>query len=263
MSIIDVHTHIFTNTTHLQYGVKGGHAIRPITIQYWTDERPPRYSLAELIQFAKPRKMPVIAAVNIHHSRDEQLANLLKYKDEIVGVKLYLGYHHMYPFDDHYKPYIEFCSTYDKVATMHSGATSRRGNPLLEYAHPLHIDRFATKYPKCKVVAAHFGFPWMLDLATVMSAHEHVYTDVSGIFDASVPREELRRRRLPRMADRISECLDFSPDIASKIMFGTDYGGDHTPLHEVELYKELVCRVFPASHHADVFYTTAQKLFGL
>lgn len=263
MRIIDVHTHIFSNVTRLQYGAKCGCDIRPIIIQYWNDGLPPRYPLAELIRFAKPHKMPVIAAVNIHHNRDEQLATLLEHKGDIEGVKLYLGYQHMYPFDDWYKPFIDFCIAYDKVVTMHTGATSRRGSPLLEYAHPLHIDRFARKYPQCKVIAAHFGFPWMMDTATVISAHERVYTDISGIFDVSVSRDELLHKRLPRTVDDVQRCIDYFPEVATRVMFGTDYGGDHTPLCEVQLYKELVQRVFSITQQEAVLYQTAQTVFKL
>jgi predicted TIM-barrel fold metal-dependent hydrolase len=51
----------------------------------------------------------------------------------------------------------------------------------LDYAHPRHIDRVATKFPDLKVILAHMAHPWQTDCIAVIRKHPHVWADISAL----------------------------------------------------------------------------------
>lgn len=52
----------------------------------------------------------------------------------------------------------------------------------LDFAHPRHIDRVATAFPKLKMILAHIGHPWQVDCCVVIRKHPNVYADISANF---------------------------------------------------------------------------------
>jgi uncharacterized protein len=51
----------------------------------------------------------------------------------------------------------------------------------LDYAHPRHIDRVATRFPELRIVLAHLAHPWQIDAIAVIRKHPHVWADVSAL----------------------------------------------------------------------------------
>jgi predicted TIM-barrel fold metal-dependent hydrolase len=263
MRYIDAHTHIFDHRTYAQYQQKTrGHVEQVVTIQYWTDNRPARYPLAELVAFAAEHSsVSVVAAANIHVDPNSQLPVLEQYADDICGVKMYPGYQHFFPTDDVVLPYAEFCAAYGKPLVFHSGDCSARGTPLLKYAHPLLIDELAARYPGLTIVIAHLGFPWMLEAAMVVHKNEQVYADLSGTVDQQ--DKEALTRLTRRYADELKRVLDFYPDIVRKIMFGTDFSGNHTKLDQIDPYFEIMQGVFDRSEQEWVGRKVAEQVYAL
>jgi uncharacterized protein len=52
----------------------------------------------------------------------------------------------------------------------------------LDFAHPRHADRIATRFPELRIVLAHLGHPWQLDCIAVIRKHPNVYADISANF---------------------------------------------------------------------------------
>jgi len=260
---IDVHTHIFTEEAYSTYMEKAqGRTEKIITIHYWAHKGLPKYTLEEVLDFAAAKpNMYVLAAVNVDFNIKQQryeLDRLLRDR-KIVGVKMYPGYQYFYPNDERACVIAELCQAHTVPLMFHSGAMSQRGKPLLKYAHPLHIDELALRFPELKIVIAHMGFPWLIDAAAVIAKHQNVYADLSGTVDKVSP--EALVRLVSRYKEELRKCIDFFPDIAPKLMFGTDYSGEHTLLTEVEPYFEVVDAVFSPKEREDVLYNTANKLF--
>jgi Predicted metal-dependent hydrolase of the TIM-barrel fold len=83
-----------------------------------------------------------------------------------VGIKLYPGYHAVYPGDRRNYPFYELAERYDVPVVFHSGDTaSSRG--LLKYSHPLEVDEVAVAFPRVRFVIAHYGSPWIVDATEV------------------------------------------------------------------------------------------------
>jgi MoaA/NifB/PqqE/SkfB family radical SAM enzyme len=73
-------------------------------------------------------------------------------------------------------------------------------------------------------------------------------------------KEELRSLTNEYAKD-LSKVIAYFPEIKKKIMFGTDYGGEETPLDEIDAYIKVVKKVFPKELHSHVFNGLAQELY--
>src|SRR5437764_5409487 len=65
---------------------------------------------------------------------------------------------------------------------FHTGVLETGSTGLLEYSHPLQVDRVATRFPNLTIVMAHMGNPWLIDCAAVLAKNENVYADMSAFF---------------------------------------------------------------------------------
>ena len=70
------------------------------------------------------------------------------------------------------------------------------------------LDDLAADFPKLTIIAAHFAWPWHLDLLAVARHKGNVYIDLSGWAPKYIPPEVLR---------------DCNSVIPNKFLFGTDF----------------------------------------
>lgn len=244
--LIDAHAHVLDEKIYRDYRNKAGNAVdRIITLHNWTQPGDPRYALDEVIEFASKHKdVSVVGCVNMLHAIGLQL-NLLDhhlFNGEIVGIKMYPGYQHFYPSDSFVDEVAKLCGSHDAPLIFHTGDCADRGNPLVKYSHPLHVDELATKNPETTIVIAHLGFPYLMEAAMIVSKHKNVYADISGTIDRMHgPNAELRRRRIVEAyKNDLRRVLAYYPGLEDKLMFGTDYGGEHSNLNDVESYIEVL-----------------------
>lgn len=262
--IIDAHTHIFSEESYLSYAAKSLTPVSKIvTIHFWTNEGLPKYSLEQLLNFANTKEnLYVVAAVNILHNIPKQLEVLerLLRDRKIVGIKMYPGYQLFYPFDADVHPVAMLCEKYGVPLIFHSGDVSHRGSPQLHFALPIHIDRLAVLFPQCKIVIAHFGFPYMLEAAMIANKNNNVFLDLSGTLTrTSTIEESLAQQKA--YGDDLIRALAYFPLVKQKVMFGTDYGGEHSHINQVESYIELTQSVFSKHEQEQVFSGVAEELF--
>jgi uncharacterized protein len=257
--IIDTHTHIHNEQIYKDYSAK----IKKAAKIFVMAER--KTKIEDLLRFAATKNdVFVIGVVNIKKNIQAQLKILEKLFEtkKIFGIKLYPGYQYFYPSDKKIYPIAKLCQRYNKPLIFHSGDVyNPEGDALLKYAQSTYVDELAVKFPKCKIIIAHFGFPYFLETANVVSKNENVYTDVSGTIDnESFSRKEMSNMLNQYVAD-LKRAFAYFPNIKNKVMFGTDYSGEDTPLKETQLYIALVKRVFDKKDQDNVFYKLANKLF--
>src|SRR5256885_1669681 len=65
----------------------------------------------------------------------------------------------------------------------------------LDLAHPIKLDPVAAAHPELTVVAAHFGWPWHMDLIAIALHKTNVYIDISGWAPRRIPAEVIRELR--------------------------------------------------------------------
>ena len=181
--------------------------------------------------------------------------------NKLFGIKLYPGYQYFYPSDEKVYPIAELCQKYNKPLIFHSGDVwNPEGGAILKYTHPIYIDELAVKFPKCKIIISHFGFPYHLETANIVSKNENVYTEISGTLDECDSDEEVINMSNQYIKD-LQRVFAYFPNVKEKTMFGTDYGGENTPLNLIEPYIEVVESVFSKKEQQNVFSGLAEKLF--
>jgi predicted TIM-barrel fold metal-dependent hydrolase len=117
------------------------------------------------------------------------------------GVKFHPSLQAFAPDDEAYWPVFEACRDHGLLALFHTGtsgigARQPGGQGVrLDYAHPLKLDPVAAAYPDLTVVAAHFGYPWHLELAAIALHKTNVYIDISGWSPRRIPPEVVRELR--------------------------------------------------------------------
>ena len=97
-----------------------------------------------------------------------------------------------------YWPVFAACQEHGLLALFHTGtsgigARQPGGQGIrLDYGHPLKLDAVAAEHPGLDVVAAHFGWPWHMDLIAMALHKTNVYIDLSGWAPKRVPPEVIR-----------------------------------------------------------------------
>jgi uncharacterized protein len=114
------------------------------------------------------------------------------------GVKFHPSLQAFAPDDPKFWPVFAACERHGLVALFHTGtsgigARQPGGQGIrIDYAHPLKLDAVAAAHPQLTVVAAHFGWPWQMDLIAVALHKTNVYIDISGWSPKRIPPEVVR-----------------------------------------------------------------------
>jgi len=114
------------------------------------------------------------------------------------GVKFHPSLQAFAPDDPAYWPVFAACERHGLLALFHTGtsgigARQPGGQGIrIDYAHPLKLDAVAAAHPDLTVVAAHFGWPWHMDLIAVALHKTNVYIDISGWSPKRIPPEVIR-----------------------------------------------------------------------
>jgi len=119
------------------------------------------------------------------------------------GVKFHPSLQAFAPDDESYWPVFAACEQHGLLALFHTGtsgigARQPGGQGIrLDYARPVRLDAVAAAHPGLTVVAAHFGWPWHMELVAMALHKTNVYIDISGWAPRRIPPEligELRGR---------------------------------------------------------------------
>ena len=257
--IIDVHTHIYNEKTFKDYFTKAKNKVAKVLVMAWF-----KYKLEDLIKFTDTKdNLYPAGTVDVDGDIEQQLEFSKKLFDDkkLFGIKLYPGYQYFYPADDRIHPIAELCQKYNKPLIFHSGDVyDPENSAILKYSHPVHIDELAVKFPKCKIVISHIGFPYHLETANIVSKNENVFTEISGTLVECDSKKEAKNM-LNQYSKDLERVFNYFSDIKSRIMFGTDYGGEDIPLNQIEPYVKLVKKLFNKKEQDSVFYKLAEKVY--
>jgi uncharacterized protein len=117
------------------------------------------------------------------------------------GVKFHPSLQAFDPSDPRFDPVFAACEAHGLLALFHTGtsgigARQPGGQGIrIDYAHPLKLDAVAAAHPGLTVVAAHFGWPWHMDLIAMALHKTNVYIDISGWSPKRIPAEVVRELR--------------------------------------------------------------------
>jgi hypothetical protein len=117
------------------------------------------------------------------------------------GVKFHPSLQAFAPDDPAYWPVFAACERHGLLALFHTGTSGiGAGQPggqgiRLDYARPILLDPVAAAHPGLTVVAAHFGWPWHMELVAMALHKTNVYIDISGWSPKRIPAELVRELR--------------------------------------------------------------------
>jgi predicted TIM-barrel fold metal-dependent hydrolase len=146
---------------------------------------------------------------------DRAVAELQRIADlGLKGVKLHPSLQAFAPDDERHWPLYEKCEELGLVMLFHTGTSGiGAGQPggqgiRLDYARPIRLDAVAASFPDLKIIAAHFGYPWHLELMAMALHKTNIYIDISGWAPRYIPAEVMR---------------DMKGRLRDQFIFGSDY----------------------------------------
>ena len=168
----------------------------------------------------------------------------------LKGVKLHPSLQAFRPDDERFWPLYERCEELGLALLFHTGTSGiGAGQPGgqgigLDYARPIRLDAVAAAFPSLNVIAAHFGYPWHLELLAMALHKTNIYIDISGWAPKYIPAEVIRE-----MKGRLQ----------NQFVFGSDY-----PFIQPErCLDELASMDIPEAALHKVLTENGKKLLGL
>jgi predicted TIM-barrel fold metal-dependent hydrolase len=166
------------------------------------------------------------------------------------GVKLHPSLQAFAPDDERHWPLYERCEELGLTLLFHTGTSGiGAGQPggqgiRLDYARPIRLDAVAASFPDLKIIAAHFGYPWHLELMAMALHKTNIYIDISGWAPRYIPMEVLR---------------DMKGRLQDQFLFGSDY-----PFIDPKRYlDELSGMDLPDAVLQKVLFGNGKRLLGL
>jgi predicted TIM-barrel fold metal-dependent hydrolase len=132
----------------------------------------------------------------------------------LKGVKLHPSLQAFAPDDERHWALYEKCEEMGLVLLFHTGTSGiGAGQPggqgiRLDYARPIRLDAVAASFPDLQIIAAHFGYPWHLELLAMALHKTNIYIDISGWAPRYIPMEVMR---------------DMKGRLQDQFLFGSDY----------------------------------------
>jgi uncharacterized protein len=154
----------------------------------------------------------------------------------LKGVKFHPSLQAFDPADARFDPIFAACEEHGLLALFHTGtsgigARQPGGQGIrIDLAHPLRLDPVAAAHPDLTVVAAHFGWPWHMDLVAMALHKTNVYIDISGWSPRRIPAEVIRELR-GRLSGQFVWGSDFpflTPERCLDELAGLDLPADVT-----------------------------------
>ncbi|MCL2498401.1 MAG: amidohydrolase family protein, partial [Symbiobacteriaceae bacterium] len=210
-----------------------------------------RSSLASTL----PEAVWLCPGINPHSLSEEHLTVLREVSQsrQVVGLKIYAGYYHIDINSPVYEPVYRLAAEYGLPVAVHTGDTFAE-NGLMEYSHPLHMDRLAVTWRDVTFVMCHMGAPWVFEGCEIAYKNRNVYLDLSGLLigdSQEVQEAAANRYWVERYQQPIVLLNQYE-----KLLFGTDW-----PLAPMADYIHFIATLIPEAYWQQVFYDNATKIY--
>lgn len=168
----------------------------------------------------------------------------------LKGVKFHPSLQAFDPSDERHLPLFARCAELNLVALFHTGTSGIGANQpggqgiRIDLSRPILLDPIAAAFPTLQIVAAHFGYPWHVELMAMALHKTNIWIDISGWAPRYIPPEVVREMK-GRLQDRF--------------LFGSDY-----PFISPErCLAELSRLKIPEPALQKIFKGNAERLLGL
>lgn len=168
----------------------------------------------------------------------------------LKGVKLHPSLQAFCPNDERFWPLYDRCQELGLAVLFHTGTSGiGAGQPggqgiRIDLARPILLDAPAAAFPDLRVIAAHFGYPWHVELLAMALHKTNIYVDISGWAPRYMPSEVLR---------------DMKGRLQDQFLFGSDYPF----IHPKRCLDELMSLEIPAPVLDKVLVANGKRLLGI
>jgi uncharacterized protein len=134
----------------------------------------------------------------------------------IKGLKLFPGHDPYYPTDERCLPYYNLCQQLGTPIIFHTGENSG-DSECAKYNDPKFIVEIANKYPRLKVVIAHYFWPKIDYCYQVTKDTPNIYFDLAATADQEVLDKS---GGIEKMRQVLSQTIKDRPD---NVVLGSDW----------------------------------------
>ena len=169
----------------------------------------------------------------------------------LPGLKLSPPSQEFYPDDQAVYPLYERAQALGIPIVMHTGM-SWEPNTRLAWGHPMHLEPVLADFPELRIVAAHFAWPWSLELAALALKYPNLYIDTAALYFDN-PNDFVADLFVRRLSLTMIER-----SLRHQIVFGSNY-----PRAEIRNMARAVRQVgLSQSTLHMVFQDNARRLLG-
>jgi len=198
--------------------------------------------------------LPVLTVVPTDAKVKAAVSLARKNRETVKGFKILLGYFEVFANSSVFNELYQYAEEEGLPVMFHTGDTANSSGSLV-HSHPLTLDSLANARPGMKVVACHFGNPWIEDVAELIYKHENVYADISGLEAKGSPYSD---RYSAWLVGKLNGAVYYAGG-ADKIIFGTDY-----PITSYSTVLGLVSKLdVSRGERAKVLSGNARRVFRL
>ena len=208
--------------------------------------------LSELVKNEKKLSMiATLAITKINKTNLIRIDTMFK-KKEAIGFKIFPGHDPIYPTDKRLLPIILVCQKYKLPFMIHTGINS--GHPeVAKYNDPKYIRNLALKFPKLKIIIAHYFWPKLDYCFEMTEGLTNVYFDTSALADPEVIKAS---GGIKKIREILVKTIKRKSD---SVIYGTDW-----PICSFEKHINLI-QSLPISNELkkDIFFRNSLKLFPI
>lgn len=153
----------------------------------------------------------LIGFAGIDPTEPSALEDLIIAREQLKlrGVALSPSGQDFHPSDTRAMKLYEQCEKLGMPVVFHPGGLMNEQSKL-EYGRPFLIDEVARSFPNLRIVIAQMGQPWIDEAVILLGKHEHVFSDISGLF----------LRPWPGYNALVSA---YQYGVVDKLLFGSDF----------------------------------------
>lgn len=149
-------------------------------------------------------------------------------KGMIKGIKLFPGHDPYYPTDKRCHPYYEMCQNQNAPILIHTGENSG-DSECSKWNDPKYIVEIARKYPKLKIIIAHYFWPKIDYCFRITKGVSNIYFDIATMADDEVVEKSGGMEKIKNILKKTIN------DGHNKVIFGTDW-----PMCKMESHVNLI-----------------------
>jgi len=170
----------------------------------------------------------------------------------IIGIKFFPGHDPYYPTDKRCSPYYSLCEKNNIPVLFHTGENSG-DSECSKWNDPKYIVKIAKKYPKLKIIIAHYFWPKIDYCYEITKNIPNIYFDISAMADDEVIEKSGGIEKIKAVLKKTIQ------DNENKIIFGTDW-----PMCKIENHVKLIKSLnLNINIENKIFYKNAIELYRL